>query len=149
MSMNEIFNEVMQKDSLYYEPRNSPWGEIQTYQFLTKGAFFVNTASHGGVLVVKDLSDCLLSKEAQLYAFPFCGYLCYEEDCDAPIAIRELLDKKFIKAPVNQYYKAGEYEAAINDSLQQWHPEYWQAREQRLQKEQKVKQRKLRNRETR
>ena len=44
-------------------------------------------------------------------------------------ALRELMDKKLYQAPVNQYFRPGEYEAVINRSLQTYHPEYWQARE--------------------
>ena len=43
-------------------------------------------------------------------------------------ALRELMDKKLYQAPVNQYFRPGEYEAVINRSLQTYHPEYWQAR---------------------
>lgn len=57
------------------------------------------------------------------------GYLCFEEDCAAPVALRELMDRGLYQAPVNEYFAPGEYEAVINDSLQTFHPEYWQARE--------------------
>ena len=60
------------------------------------------------------------------------AWLCYEEDCDGPVALRELMDKKLYQAPVNQYFRPDEYEAVINRSLQTYHPEYWQAREQDL-----------------
>lgn len=42
---------------------------------------------------------------------------------------RELMDRGLYQAPVNEYFAPGEYEAVINDSLQTFHPEYWQARE--------------------
>ena len=29
------------------------------------------------------------------------AWLCYEEDCDGPVALRELMDKKLYQAPVN------------------------------------------------
>lgn len=96
-----------------------------------------------------ELADTLLSKEAQECGFPYSPYLCFEENCDAPVALRELLDKGIIKAPVNKFYKKGEFSERINYSLQQWHPDYWKAREQRLDKEQKSKQRKLNEREER
>lgn len=149
MSIDKSFEKEMLAEAVYYEPKSSPWGKVQNYRLLTRGAFFVSTASHGGILIMADLADRLLSKEAQECGFMERPYLCFEEDCDAPVAIRELLDKGIIKAQVDDYYKKGEYEKAINDSLQVWHPEYWQAREQRLQKEQKAKQRKSMDREER
>ena len=144
--MDELYEKRMLAESVYYEPQGSPWGEVQTYRYLSHGVFFVSTASHGGVIVLKEMADRYFTKEAQACCFPYGKYLCFEEDCDAPVAIRELLDKGIMKASVNEYYKRGEYEAAINDSLKQWHPQYWQAREQRLQKNEQPKQKKSKER---
>ena len=85
------------------EPADSPWGEIQTCH--------------------------TLCQEAKTCGFMERGYLCFEEDCAAPVALRELMDRGLYQAPVNEYFAPGEYEAVINDSLQTFHPEYWQARE--------------------
>ena len=57
--------------------------------------------------------------------------------CDAAVAIRELLDKGLMKAPVNQYYKEGEYSAIIDDVVAAWNKEYLQAVEARKAAEQK------------
>ena len=131
------------------EPMYSPWGTVDHCKMLCYGAFEVQTARHGGVMILRELADEYLSKEAQAVGFIEGRYLCFEEDCDAPVAIRELLDRGFMKAPVNEYYKPGEYEEAINDSLKQWHPQYWQEREQRLQNNEQPKQKKSRSREER
>ena len=32
-------------------------------------------------------------------------------------------------APINNHFKTGEYSQIIDDSLQRYHPEYWQAHE--------------------
>ena len=40
-----------------------------------------------------------------------------------------LLDKGLYTAPVNDYFKPGEYERVINSSLQEYHPDYWKDRE--------------------
>ena len=63
--------------------------------------------------------------------------------------IRELLDKGIMKAPVNEHYKEGEYSEIINGCIKRWNPEYWQAREQRLQREVEPKQKKVKEREER
>ena len=131
------------------EPMYSPWGTVDHCKMLCYGAFEVQTARHGGVMILRELADEYLSKEAQAVGFIEGRYLCFEEDCDAPVAIRELLDRGFMKAPVNEYYKLGEYEEAINDSLKQWHPQYWQEREQRLQNNEQPKQKKSQSREER
>ena len=149
MNSDELFDKVMKQESVYYEPAYSPWGEVQNYTLIAKGIFDVNTASHGGILILTEYADHLLTEDARKCG-SVCGcYLCFEEDCAAPVAIRELLDKGIMKAPVNEHYKEGEYSEIINGCIKRWNPEYWQVREQRLQKEQKAKQKKSRSREER
>ena len=113
-------------------PGYSPWGEVQTCETLCPGAYSVSTAGHGGVMVHRDLADKVFRKEAKECGFAEGVYLCFEEDCDGPVALRELMDKKLYQAPVNQYFGPGEYEKIIDRSLQHYHPEYWQAREKDL-----------------
>lgn len=149
MNSDELFDKVMKQESVYYEPAYSPWGEVRNYTLIAKGIFDVNTASHGGILILTEYADHLLTEDARKCG-SVCGcYLCFEEDCAAPVAIRELLDKGIMKAPVNEHYKEGEYSEIINGCIKRWNPEYWQTREQRLQKEQKAKQKKSRSREER
>ena len=136
------------------EPMYSPWGTVDHCKMLCYGAFEVQTARHGGVMIMRELADEYLSKEAQAVGFVEGRYLCFEEDCDSPVAIRELLDKGLMKAPVNQYYKEGEYSATIDDVIAAWHTDYLQAVEARKAAELKEtptqpKQKKTRSREER
>ena len=121
------------------EPMYSPWGTVDHCKMLCYGAFEVQTARHGGVMIMRELADEYLSKEAQAVGFVEGRYLCFEEDCDSPVAIRELLDKGLMKAPVNQYYKEGEYSATIDGVIAAWHKDYLQAVEERKAAEQKEK----------
>ena len=154
MNSDELFEKVMKQESVYYEPAYSPWGEVQSYTLIAKGIFDVNTASHGGILILTEYADHLLTEDARKCG-SVCGcYLCFEEDCAAPVAIRELLDKGIMKAPVNQYYKEGEYSATIDGVIAAWHKDYLQAVEERKAAEQKEKpsqpkQKKTRSREER
>lgn len=116
-------------------PQYSPWGEIQHCEELCPGVYQVSTASHGGVMARLGRVSKLFSTAVRQYSFVEGGYLCFEEDCEAPVAIRELMDKGLCKAPVNQYYGPGEYEAAIDSSIQLYQPEYWAYRNARLEKE--------------
>ena len=113
-------------------PQYSPWGEIQHCEELCPGVYEVSTASHGGVMAKLSVASKLFSRAARQYSFVEGDYLCFEEDCEAPVAIRELIDKGLCKAPVNQYYGPGEYEAAIDRSIQRYQPEYWAYRERKL-----------------
>ena len=111
--------------SVYNSPEYSPWGEVQHCETLCAGAYQVSTASHGGVLGSAKIMNAMLSPEARKCGFQEGGYLCFEEDCDAPVALRELMDKGLFKAPVNDYFKPGEYSQIIDRSLRNWHTEYW------------------------
>ena len=112
-----------------FPPEYSPWGEVQHQEKLCSGVFSVSTASHGGIMVHRSVAKAVLSPAARKHCFRDGGYYCFEEDCDAPVAIRELLDKVLYTAPVNDYFKQGEYERVINRSLQEYHPDYWKDRE--------------------
>ena len=112
-----------------FPPEYSPWGEVQRQEELYSGVFSVSTASHGGIMVHGSVAKAVLSPAARKHCFRDGSYYCFEEDCDAPVAIRELLDKGLYTAPVNDYFKPGEYERVINRSLQEYHPDYCRARE--------------------
>ena len=136
------------------EPMYSPWGTVDHCKMLCYGAFEVQTARHGGVMILRELADEYLSKEAQAVGFVEGHYLCFEEDCDSPVAIRELLDKGLMKAPVNQFYKGGEYSAVIDGVVSTWHQDYLQAVEARKAGEQnkteaEQKQKRLKERDER
>lgn len=112
-----------------FPPEYSPWGEVQHQEELCSGVFSVSTASHGGVMVHGSVAKAVLSPAARKHCFRDGSCYCFEEDCDAPVAIRELLDKGLYTAPANDYFKQGEYERVINRSLQEYHPDYWKDRE--------------------
>ena len=112
-----------------FPPEYSPWGKVQRQEELCSGVFSVSTASHGGIMVHGSVAKAVLSPAARKHCFRDGSYYCFEEDCDAPVAIRELLDKGLYTAPVNDYFKPGEYERVINRSLQEYHPDYCRARE--------------------
>ena len=111
-------------------PRSSPWGAVQHCEQLREGIFQVSTAGHGGIMVRRN-EAAFLSPEALINAIKERNYLCYEEDCDASIALREMLDKGLWEIPDRITDKAG-YEENINRSLRQWNPEYWEARQKRF-----------------
>lgn len=111
------------------EPLYSPWCDIQHCETLAPHVFSVSTASHGGIMVNARVAKAIFSKVALYCAFRDGGFYCFEEDCDAPVAIRELMDRGLFTAPVNAYWKPGEYENCINDSVQCYHSDYWKTRE--------------------
>ena len=85
---------------------------------LCPGVYSVSTPGHGGIMVRRELAEKIFRKEALDCGFTEGAYLCFEEDCDEPVALRELMDKGMYQAPVNERFAPGAYEAVINDSLQ-------------------------------
>ena len=112
-------------------PTVSPWGTVEHCALLCPGVYEVSTASHGGIMVRLDAAEQFLTAEARAVGFREGGYLHFEEDCDAPVALRELLDRGLISPRTDRYFPPGAYEACIDRSLQRWHPDYWQARQAR------------------
>ena len=115
-----------------HPPENTPWGEVNSCHELNKGIFRVSTPSHGGIMIRSDIADKILSPEARKIGFREKGFHCYEEDCDACVPERELLDKGIMQVP--DYYTDGaeKYNESINEELQEWHTDYWDKREQAI-----------------
>ena len=86
-------------------------------------------------MVNTDIAKAILSQEAIICGFRYYNFHCFEEDCDAQVVLRELLDKKLISKAFN--LDAEQLGEIVDRSLQQWHPQYWQAREKALSKAEK------------
>ena len=114
------------------EPMYSPWGTVDQCKTLYPGVFEVATARHGGIMVRREVAMNLLSKDALNIGFVEGRYHCFEEDCDAVVVLRELLDQGLIEPKINEYFKEGEYSDCIDGVLKVCHPTYWQARERWL-----------------
>lgn len=117
---------------MYQEPTFSPWGEVQSCDALCPGVYLVSTASHGGTLVSHAVT-AILSPAARKCGFRQGGYLCFEEDSQENVVLRELLDKKLWSIPERIKDKAA-FEENINKSLREYNPDYWRARQAGLEK---------------
>ena len=112
---------------MFHAPKSSPWGEVQSCETLCPGVFLVSTASHGGTMVANEVA-AVLSPAAKKCGFKDKGYICYEEDAQESVVLRELLDKKLWKIP-DRIKDKGQFEEKLNQSIRQYHPEYWRARQ--------------------
>jgi len=112
---------------MFSSPKDSPWGEVEYSDTLCSGVFLVSTIGHGGVMVAKDM-ELILSPAARKYGQRKNGFLCYEEDTEESIVMRELLDKKLWEIPDRIQDKAA-FEESINKTLKKYHPDYWRSRE--------------------
>ena len=108
---------------MFHAPKSSPWGEVQSCETLCPGVFLVSTASHGGTMVANEVA-AVLSPAAKKCGFKDKGYICYEEDAQESVVLRELLDKKLWKIP-DRIKDKGQFEENLNQSIRQYHPEYW------------------------
>ena len=112
---------------MFSKPEKSPWGEVQHCETLCPGVFLVSAANHGGTMIAKDIS-AMLSPAARKCGFKQGDYLCFEEDSQEDVALRELLDKKLWAVPDRIRNKVA-FEENINKSLRQYNPDYWRARQ--------------------
>ena len=110
----------------FSEPTHSPWGEVQWCDILCTGVYLVGTDSHGGTMVSQDIKE-FLSPAARKCGQRKNGYLCFEEDCDENIVLRELLDKKMWDIPDRIKDRAA-FEEAIDNNIRKYHPDYWRSR---------------------
>ena len=111
-------------------PEFSPWGQIDWMETLIPGIDMVATPCHGGIMVSREASF-LLTPAARKCGVWQGGYLCFEEDADENIVLRELLDQNLWKIPERIKDRAA-FEANIDLNIQTYHPDYWQAREKRM-----------------
>ena len=127
---------IQEKESrsagIFSFPKTSPWGDVQTCDMLCPGVFLVYTASNGGTMVSKEVS-AMLSLAARKCGFELNGYLCFEEDCQENVVMRELLDKKLWSIP-DRIKDKEKFEENINQSIREYNPEYWRARQAGLEK---------------
>lgn len=118
------------KAGVFIPPENSPWDEVQYCRELCSGVFMMSTAGHGGIMVAKEVVS-ILSPAARKCGFREDGYLCFEEDCDACVVFRELLDRTPSVVP-DYIEDVQDFAACIDRSLQQYNPDYWESRARRL-----------------
>jgi len=113
--------------SVFTRPKQSPWGEVQHCDVICPGVFMVSTAGHGGTMVYKDVA-AILSPAAIKCGFKEGGYICFEEDTQENVALRELLDKGLWEVPDRVQDKAAFVER-INADIHEYNPDYWQSRQ--------------------
>lgn len=83
-------------------------------------------------------AKAIFSSEARKNAFQENGYTCFEEDAAATLAIRELLDKNLCRYQYPFIHESIEnLSRMINRTIQEYYPEYWQARQKKLESKQK------------
>lgn len=109
------------------QPTISPWGEIDWCETLCPGFEMVATPSHGGIMVERTAA-MQLSVAARKCGFWDGGYLCFEEDCQENVILRELLDKGMWQMP-ERIRDPAAFVEHINQNVREYNPEYWSARQ--------------------
>ena len=84
---------------MFHAPKSSPWGEVQNCETLCPGSVFgiyrQPRRNDGG----KRGSRRSLPSGQKNAASRSKGYICYEEDAQESVVLRELLDKKAVENP--------------------------------------------------
>lgn len=112
---------------MFRQPEKSPWGKVQHCDTLCPGVFLISAEHHGGTMVSKEV-EAFLSPAALKCGFRQNGFVCFEEDSQEDVVLRELLDKKLWAIPDRIRNKAA-FEENINQNLQKYNPDYWRARQ--------------------
>jgi len=112
---------------MFKQPDKSPWGKVQHCDTLCPGVFLITAENHGGTMVSKEV-EAFLSPAARKCGFKQNGFICFEEDSQEDVVLRELLDKKLWSVPDRIKNKAA-FEENINNNIQKYNPDYWRARQ--------------------
>lgn len=114
---------------------DTPWGEADYKHVLVWAAgphgeplemvIDVMTPGHGGIGVLREAVDMVLSPEARAYGIWDGRYLWFEEDCMAVIPLYEIAP-----ARAKKYAEQADEEvmAELLKSLVRWNPEYLKER---------------------
>lgn len=97
--------------------------------FFKEGA--TDTAADKMMKVLEAEAAAILSPAAKKCGFKDKGYLCYEEDAQESVVLRELLDKKLWHIP-ERIKDREKFEETINQSIRRYNPDYWRARQSGL-----------------
>lgn len=111
---------------MFHAPKSSPWGEVQSCETLCPGCFGIYRQPRRNDGGKRGSRRSLPGGEK--CGFKDKGYICYEEDAQESVVLRELLDKKLWKIP-DRIKDKGQFEEKLNQSIRQYHPEYWRARQ--------------------
>lgn len=112
---------------MFRQPEKSPWGAVQHCDTLCPGVYLVTAENHGGTMVSKEV-EAFLSPAARKCGFLQNGFICFGEDGQEDVVLRELLDKKLWSVPDRVRDKAT-FEENINNNLRKYNPDYWRARQ--------------------
>lgn len=101
---------------------SSPWGEIQSSTLGPRGARFVTTAGHGGIMLTNAYAQEHLSEAALSRGLTTGTHYCYEEDCDFAIPIFEVeaLRESFFGEEGGK----DDFIDRIKESLSNYNPDY-------------------------
>jgi len=114
---------------MFKPPKTTPWGAVEYCDVLCPGVFLITAEHHGGTMISKDIA-AFLSPAARECSFKYGRYICFEQERQEDVALRELLDKKLWAVP-NRVRNRAVFEEAINRNIRQYNPAYWRLREMR------------------
>ena len=84
---------------MYQAPEKSPWGKVQTCDVLAPGVFLCEHRQPRRDDGFQESVAAFLSPAAKRCGFKRNGFVCFEEDSQESVVLRELLDKKLWQIP--------------------------------------------------
>ena len=106
---------------------DSPWGVVKHFREWGNGIYEVDTVSNNGMMIPERLAEQILTPEClEIATHHENGFYCFKEDGDMWVATLELLDKGLVEKQADWHHNIYD---AIAQTVQIYHPSYWQARE--------------------
>jgi hypothetical protein len=100
----------------------TPWGNSDNVVSIGANAYWVETPSHGGIMVASDTAQFTLSEKARKIAERFGRWYCFEEDCNWAAFAYERPEAML---GMTSHETVDEIKASARECLETWHPGYF------------------------
>lgn len=103
-------------------PAHSQWGPVQQSVLIAPGIWQVSTASHGGVVVARELNARIPAEAQAACRYSQAAMGQYEEDCDWAVPFAFLAD--YIREHSADPCVLSTLSECVDlETIRQWHPE--------------------------
>jgi hypothetical protein len=113
-------------------PNVTIWGKAENTTEIAPNIYRVDTAGHGGIVMRKHIAERELSEEARRCGLERGDWIYFEEDCQAFVVYRELLDRNAKWNLRDITATRTGFEQHVNENIKSFNPEYWGYRLWRL-----------------
>lgn len=99
----------------------SPWGPITGQKSLIRGIRSIWTSRGGGIMVTEVAAKKYLTNAAIIRGYCWGKYICYDQNAEAAIVLKELIEK-------GVFTTSEQFENKINEKINKSYPDYLKER---------------------